>query len=401
MRGDIMAFVSLCSTMQSRFARLTIVACHAILIAGILLQLGSTGLAGSPTAVAKLDLPPPDHNAFSTSFRYDSQGILYAWDGFHVHRQNIVNSNVFVQFGTIVGGSQEPLDWQGSVGGDYNCADAGPINFSRDGQRILLGNGNGGSAPYGGPWFSGTVELQHSGRIWSMPISGGTVSYPAGTQPIGTINYHTDFIPVSAASAISGTDTKYFVNQGTDYTGSASEISIFDETTGINVPVVINGPGATTSLAFNPTNNRLYAGVGFGTNRGNIYSFTLDQIDKAFSDSQPLDFTKDGTLFNSTVSNNQSGAGLFFDTKGYLFAGGTEGITCFRPDGAISSNLGSNNQYTVLTYNAYNDQILAIVGNVGTIYNASDFETVPEPSAFIAIITGGLMMFVWQLRRKR
>jgi hypothetical protein len=382
--------------------RLVVASGHGVAVAVILLGMSGIVQASAPLAIATLNLPPPDHNAFSTSFRYDSQGILFAWDGFHVSQQKGMNVNEFSQLGTVIGGSHEPSDWPGSTSGDYNCADAGPINFSRDGQSILLGNGNGGYAPYGGPWFSGTVELQHSGRIWSMPIAGGTVSYPAGTQPISVINYHTDLIPLPSATTIPGSDKKYFVNQGVDYGGTGSEISIFDVTSGLNVPMIENGPGATTSLAFNPKDNRLYAGVGFGPgDRGKIYSFGLGQIDQAFHDGKPLDFMTDGILFNPTAIDNQSGAGMFFDANGYLFAGGNEGITCFKPDGTVSKILGSNNQYTVLVYNPHDDQILAVVGTTGTVYNASDFESVPEPSTVILLVAAGLTALTWRRWRRK
>ncbi len=227
--------------------------------------LGACGVAraGVSVPVATLtSLPPPDANAFSTAFRYNSQGILFAWDGFNVWQQNGVNADAFTPIGTVVGAINEPADWLGQPG-PYNCADAGPINFSADGQRILLGNGNGGYAPYGGPDYSGTVESQFSGQIWSMPVTGSTPASGTVSAPVGNIPYHDDFLPLPAASTIADKANMYFVNQGNaSYTGSS--ISVFDETTGQNVTVINNGPGATTSLAFNPQNNRLYGGVGWG-----------------------------------------------------------------------------------------------------------------------------------------
>ena len=155
---------------------------------------------------------------------------------------------------------------------------------------------------------------------------------------------------------------------------------MFDETTGQNVTVIDNGPGASTALAFNPTDDRLYAGVGYGADRGNIYSFGLDQLDQAFQTNTPLDFAKSGVLFNPTASNNQSGAGMFFDADGYLFSGGNEGITCFKPDGTVSKVLDMGD-YTSLVYNPFNDQILAIPydpGTTGIVFNARRFRVGPR-----------------------
>ncbi|MGW8257073.1 MAG: PEP-CTERM sorting domain-containing protein [Thermoguttaceae bacterium] len=362
-------------------------------IVALWLWLGAVAFGSDPLPVATLTLPSPNHNAFATTSRYDSTGILYAWDGFGVWRQDGINLDSYTQIGTVIGGNNEPLSWYGSTGGDYNCADAGPINFSSDGARILLGNGLGGWGPYNDP-----AETTLSGLICAMPISGGTVDLPGADSPVATIDYHTDFIPLPAASTVENNATKYFVNQG-DGSYTHSSILVFDETTGNAVPVIVNGPGATTSLAFNPTTNRLYAGVGFGSDRGKIFSFTLAQLDDAFLNG-PMDFT-DGELFNPDAWDNQSGAGMFFDANGYLFAGGNEGITCFRPNGEVSMVLDMG-IYTSLVYNPLNDQVLAVTGftgETGTVYNASDFETVPEPSAILLLFVGACL--VWFMQHKK
>jgi autotransporter-associated beta strand protein len=364
--------------MKRLLVRRLVPAGHMSLAAALLLAIDAVAWAGDPVAVATLtSLPAPNHNAFNTSFRYDSYGILFAWDGYQVWRQNGVNLDAFTSIGTVVAGNSEPLSWPGSTGGPYNSADAGPINFSGDGQQILLGNGSGGYGPWGGKDGIGPYEFEHTDRIWSMPISGGAVSLPSGTQPVGKIAYHNDFLPLPDASTITGKNQMYFVNQG-NATYSGSSISVFDQATGTNVTVIDNGPGATTSLAFNPKNGRLYAGVGYGADRGKIYSFGLDQLDQAFKTNTPLDFVTNGTLFNPTAWNNQSGAGMFFDADGYLFSGGNEGITCFKPDGTLSKVLNMGD-YTALVYNPANDQVLAIPyypGTTGGVFNARDFEPV-------------------------
>ena len=63
----------------------------------------------------------------------------------------------------------------------------------------------------------------------------------------------------------------------------SSSLSIFDAATGTNKVVIANGPGATTSIAINPKDDSVYVGVGYGAGAGNIYSFSLNQIDSAYT----------------------------------------------------------------------------------------------------------------------
>ena len=39
--------------------------------------------------------------------------------------------------------------------------------------------------------------------------------------------------------------------------------------------------------------------------------------------------------------------------------------------------------------------------STGTLYNAADFETVPEPSTLALIVTGGLTVLAWFWRRRK
>jgi hypothetical protein len=349
--------------------------------------------ASDPLPVATLALPAPDVNAYSTNFRYDSQGVLYAWDGFHVLRYDAANSH-FNTIGTVVGGTD--------ANGPYNCADAGPINFSADGTEILLGNGGGGQA-----WLNHPTDTWHANRIWSMPILGGQVS-----TPVTTIPGHFDFVPVLAGLAGLGSDAGYFVDQG-QYAGgvSSSSVSVFDKAKGTNVTVIDHVPGSSASIAVNPQGDRLYVGVGYDpTHRGDIYSFSLSQIASACSSGTPLGFLG-GDFFNPTATNNQSGSGIFFDKDGYLFAGGGEGITCFRPDGTLSKTLAAGDPFsttTTLVYDPAKDQVLAVVqdwGNggvqTGAVYNARDFETAPEPATLVLLLSAFAMAATWYWRRRR
>ena len=285
-------------------------------------------------------------NAFSTSLRYDSSGNLYAWDGLSVWEQS-GGTGAFNNIGAVAAG---------------NSADAGPISFSQDGQSLLLSNGAGG-------YLGGGCN----GVFWTMPASGGTAAQVTGSG----VPYTGDAVALPAASTIPGSSTKYIVNAGTsDYTSSS--LSIFDASTGSNQVVIDNGPGATTSIAINPKNNSLYVGVGYGPDAGNIYSFTLSQIDSAYNSATPIDFLSGGTLFNPTATGSQSGAGMFFDNNGYLFSGG-DGITVFRPDGTISYDQpagAADGYYDTLTYDPANNEVLKVPygSSTGTLYNAADFE---------------------------
>ena len=69
------------------------------------------------------NIPALPSTSFYHSGRFTSEGLLYLWDGSHVWRQNDVNANGFTQIGTV----------------PDNTADAGPIQFSHDETRMLLG----------------------------------------------------------------------------------------------------------------------------------------------------------------------------------------------------------------------------------------------------------------------
>ena len=223
------------------------------------LAIGGTVRAQLPPVGTVANIPTPDvtANAFSTSFRYDSNGNLYAWDGLSVWEQS-GGTGTFNNIGSVAAG---------------NPADAGPICFSQDGQTLLLSNGAGG---YG---FSG------NGGFWTMPASGGTAAQVTGSG----VPYTGDALALPAGTAIPGSSTKYIVNAG-DSTYTGSSLSIFDAATGTNQVVIANGPGATTSIAVNPNNNSLYVGVGYGPDQGNIYSFSLSLIGSAYNSATPIDF---------------------------------------------------------------------------------------------------------------
>ncbi len=169
--------------------------------------------------------------------------------------------------------------------------------------------------------------------------------------------------------------------------------------------VIDNGPGATTSIAINPKNGSVYLGIGYGPDAGNIYSFSLNQIGLAYSSGTPIGFLSGGTLFNPAGTGSQSGAGMFFDNNGYLFSGG-DGITVFRPDGTIAYDQPSgaaDGYYDTLTFDPANNEVLKVPygSSSGSLYNAASFETVPEPSALMLALGGGLAVLACRWRRTK
>jgi fibronectin-binding autotransporter adhesin len=326
--------------------------CKAALAITLAIALSRAALAQTPVGMVA-NIPAPDNNAFSTSLRFDQSGNLYAWDGLSVWEQS---GGGFNNIGSVAAG---------------NSADAGPITFSQDGQSLLLGNGSGG---YG---FAG------NGLFWTMSAAGGMAAQVPGSG----VPYTYDALALPAGSGIPGSHTKYLVYAGNS-TFDGSSLSIFDASTGANQVVVNNGPGASTSIAINPKTDRVYVGVGYGASAGDIYSFSLAQIDAAYNSGSPINFNL-GTLFNPAGGGSQSGSGMFFDSNGYLFAGG-DGITVFQPNGLMCYDQpagAGDNYYDIVSYNPANNELLKVPygASAGTLYRATDFESTVGS---ISIISG-------------
>ena len=217
----------------------------------------------------------------------------------------VLNASAF----TAIGGVD--LDQSGSVN---NSSDAGPISFSQDGSRILLGNAFGGIVPNIAPMY----DSSWCGLLMSMPAAGQTV-----TGTCGKVMNHVDAIALPAGGVLPGSDHKYLVDQGNAFwTGSL--VSIFDDQSGSNVPVIKDIPGAAASLAVRD-DGRLFATIGYGSARGQIRSFAMSDIEAACIAGTPLDWTAGERFTHAGFENATSGAGMFFDSRGYLFAGGNEG----------------------------------------------------------------------------
>lgn len=310
-----------------------------------------------PAPSINVTLPVPSVNSFSVSVTYGpTDGLMYVWDGAQILRQNAPLANSFTSLGAVGSGS----------------ADAGPLTFSRNGSELLIGNGAGG--------FQGGA---HAGQIFTIPSAGGD-----SNSAIGNVPFHDQFL----AAPLGASNNKFFIDQGNEFfTGSS--VSVFDNTDGSNVPVIANIPGASSSMAIDAF-GRFYVGIGFGPQRGQLRSFHLSDLENAYNTATPLDWTA-GNLFNAL--DNNSGAGMFFDARGFLFVGGPNGVTLF--DSLGNSNFYDNSGFTSVVYDSVNDRILVTgFGDYQGLYPASLFQ-VPEPSS--VLLAGlGLLMFVPVVRRR-
>ncbi|MBI3837163.1 MAG: hypothetical protein HY288_04415 [Planctomycetia bacterium] len=320
-----------------------------------------------PPPPVAVTLPNPDANAFGVSVVFGpNDGLMYVWDGSSVLKQNGIDSSSFSPLGQFNGGGA-------------NSADAGPIVFSNLGTQLLFGNGAGG-----------LLGNTFNGQIFSMPASGANFS-----NSVGKVDFHSAFL----VDPTGGSNSKYFVNSGVDANGSASLVSIFDSTTGANVSVIQGILGASgNGMAMDAAGN-LYVGIGFGPpHTGELRSFSLADLTTAYTTGTPLDWTM-GHVFNQLENN--SAAGLFFDTRGFLFAGGLDGVTVFDKQG--HSRLYDNHGFTEVTYDPKDDRVLVTgFGSESGIYLASAF-LVPEPSTAALALPSGLLLIPLcrRLRRNR
>jgi autotransporter-associated beta strand protein len=322
-------------------------AIHVVAAAMALLIVRSAAAQTLPEPVTVItSFPLPAADAFVTNMRFGPEGLVYAWDGQHIWRQSGVNVDSFSTpaFGTV----------------PSSGADAGPINFSQNGQTILIGNGAGGND------FSGAS----GGLLYTMSATGGAATL-AGTLP-----FHQDLVPVPVAAVLPSSATKFIVDRGSaDF--ATSGVDLFDFATGKVVPLIQNIPGASSSIAFDAA-NRLYVGIGYGPERGQIRRFSLPVIDFAAT-GKPVDWTA-GQLFNA--ADNNSGGGMFFDARRSLFAGGPDGVTVFNASGAGQFYGTGPSSSPVVMRNPLNDQFsLTLNGlndpmNLGfspRIYRTDDF----------------------------
>ena len=308
------------------------------------------------------------------SARYTADGQLYVWDGANVLRGTDPGTGAFTN-----------LSSPGSVGS--GSPDTAGINFTSDGSTIVVGNGFGGDGK------------ANNGLVFAIPMTGGTSHTPAAT----VLNEY-DFIPLPRAAAISGGDRMMLVDAGLP--GFESAVDITDLNTGTSRSVIAPIPGASTALAMDAA-NRLYVGIGWGDGTGDIRRFAWAAIESAFAGNTPLDWNS-GELFNPQCSGNNSGAGMFFDKRGYLFVGGAQftnyelgiydqGIAVFAPDGSGRTYDLGPGWIGSLVYDPNLDQFFAQTWGDSTfnVYNAAAF--VPEPASLLLPAMASLSL----LRRRQ
>ncbi|MEX0678559.1 MAG: hypothetical protein WD063_15870 [Pirellulales bacterium] len=310
-----------------------------------------------PPPPIPVTLPLPAPNAFGVSVAFGpGDGLMYVWDGASVLKQDAPLATTYSSIGDVGSGS----------------ADAGPIAFSRDAGELLIGNGAGG-----------LLGGSHAGLIFTIPSSGGD-----SHVEIATIEFHDNFL----AAPLGISNHKFFVNQG-NVSFSASSVSVLDNTDGTNVPVIGNIPGPSGGMAIH-SSGRLFVGVGFGPQRGQLRSFPLSAVEMAYDTDMPLDWD-DGEVFNSL--DNNSGFGMFFDARGFLFAGGPNGVTVFDPEG--NAVVYENNGFTGVVYDSLNDRVLVTgFGDHQGLYPSSLF-VVPEP-ATAALALGFAVVLIPRWRRR-
>jgi autotransporter-associated beta strand protein len=312
----------------------------------------SAQIIPTPNALAtisNLPLPAANTTGFApSSMRFGPNGQLYAWDGTTIWEQTgSYNAGSFKAIGSITAppSTTSPFD-----------SDPGAINFSSDGQSIIVSEGAGG--------FDATLPaVDSNGLLFTIPITGGTTITPAGTVP-NTF----DFIPVPPKSTTTGSTTaapqKYFVDIGTP--GLNSEVDLFNASTGADMPIITGIPGASTSLAVTGTNSSnftLYVGVGFGDQQGQIEAFNVHALFQALKSGTPLSWSA-GTIVNPNDSGNNSGSGIFVDPRGYIFAGGPNGVEVIVGSGNAPYNYsipytadgGGFLSYVSVSYNSITNQ---------------------------------------------
>lgn len=312
-----------------------------------------------PPAPVSVNLPLPASNAFDVATAFGpNDGLLYVWTGNSVLRQDAINSNAFSSLGSAGSGS----------------ADAGPIAFSRDASTLLVGNGSGG--------MLGGV---HAGQLFTLPAVGGS------GNAAGNVPFHFTLL----AAPLGASNTRYFINQG-EASFTTSSVSVFDAATSSNVSVIASIPGASSSMAID--GGRLMVGIGFGPHRGDLRSFALADLETALANETPLDWST-GTLFNDL--DNNSGAGMFYDARGFLFVGGPGGLTVFDTSGA--SMFYDNGGFSSVVYDPFGDRFLLTgFGSQQGIYPAAMFFHVPEPgSVALALMAGISLVGYVGCRRRR
>ncbi len=341
----------------------------ALAIAGacVIVSLQTSSFAAT-VPVASFSLPAPSSVSFSTSAAFGPDGLIYAYDGLNVFKQNALNTGAFTKINTGTAG----------VAG----SDAGPITFTSDGQKIVVSTATGGFD------FSGNSN----GLFLTLPAAGGAFTGPFNAKLANTLA----FKPLQS-STVTNAANKLAVDFGNgDFGNPISGVAYYDLTDAgagsmtASKTVIGNIPGASTDVAFDGAGH-FYVGIGFGTNVGDIRKFDVSDLDNAYNTDTPLAFS-DGTLINPGNGGNNSGAGIFV-ADGSVFAGSGSGggLVVIGPDGNSKVyDLGKG--FASIFYNPTNDEfaVTDFDGSVD-IFHATDF--IPEPAgiAFLACASLALL----------
>ncbi len=375
-----------------------------------------------PNTTAVTFQSSPSSIAFTTS------GQLFAYDGSTVWLLQPPQSGSYFS-GTFAPVASVPTDG----------SDPGAITFSQGGNTILVSTGAGG------------IDSSVAGNIFTLPTATlpGQMPLPPATMVTGNAsnsvspnptpppasfpNGNFNLIPVPTQSTMAGAATKFYVD---GYDGNAgSLVGVFDlsNPTPYGTPLqnLIAVPDFSSALAFNPKNNELYVGsnnFGSANNMTEIRAFALSGtkgLDAAFAASCTL-YWSDGTPIYQNASGEDIGDGMFFDARGDLFTGASDGLLVITPgstsylynhvtyDNVTYNGVTYNGTYGIsfpwVTYDPATDQfILQPESNDGKftlypalVFNADQFAAVPEPAtAALALIGGGGLLIAAARRRRK
>jgi hypothetical protein len=202
---------------------------------------------------------------------------------------------------------------------------------------------------------------------------------------------------------------------------------VFDDVTGTSTPVIKNIPGPSASLAYNPKTQQLYVGVGSDPGMGNseIEAFGLSALDLAFANKTALGWTTTnnpgaGIAVPGTPGGTGEtiGGGMFFDSRGDLFTGASDGLLVIDPSGNRFLYNGYNDQtysddpfsypfvfFDQATLGTTDQFVMDFYDNSGTplvgVYSADHFAVVPEPTTAALVLVGGGLLLAYARNRKR
>ena len=334
-----------------------------------LLCLMTSVLSAKITAATftKIDMPDPN-STYYTACSFLPDGRTVAYDGYEIWVESATGSGLFNSIGNV---------------GDTGSADPAFIIPVPGANNLLLGQGIGGDNP------------SANGMIYSMPISGGSIS------PVADVDFHN-------AGAFRSTEELY-LDSAMDATGSGSVISLLNITTGLNTNLIVNKTGASADIAIDSLGN-LYGAIGYDavTGRtGEIRKFSKSSIDNALLTGTTINFDN-GTL----IANELSAASMSFISEDYLLCGGGNfstsqynyfaviDVSTGNTIAAYDPDSGSSWSFYDVNYNVATDEVTAALGEgypSDWVMYKLDASTIPEP-ALTLVLYAAINIF---LRRRK